>query len=127
MIPCHTSADPQLVLLLVTDIQSTGLRVALTLSVAASASTASAEVAVVHVVGITHKRIANVTKGFHRCQTDAVAAIRTNTHVRIRLQAFSDTTLGDKLQHEIVVTVVNTRQLRQVALLIVGLHLVYDV
>ena len=124
MIPRHATADLQLVLFLVADVQRTGLRLALPLVVATSPSATAAKVAVVHIVGITHKRIAHVTEGFHRRQTDAVAAVRTDAHVRIRLQAFSDAALGDKFQHEVVVAVVDSRQTAQVALLVVGLHLV---
>ena len=127
VIPSHASAQLHLVLFLVADVQRTGLRLALSLSVAASPSSASAEVTVVHVVGVPHKRIAHVTKGLHRRQTDAVATVRTDAHVRIRLQTFSDTTPCDKLQHEVVVTVVDTRQAAQVALLVVGLHLFHHI
>ena len=127
MIPCDSTAQFQLVLLLVTDVQCASLRFALSLPVASSSSPSSTEVTVVHVVGIAHKRIAYVTKGFHGCQSDAIAAVCTIADVWIGLQSFSGTTLGHKLQHEVVVTVVNVCQTAQVALLVVSLHLVNNI
>ena len=85
MIPCDSTAQLQLVLLLVADVQSTSLCFALSLSVATASSATTAEVTVVHVVGITHKRIAYVTKGFHGCQSDTIASVCTNADVRIGL------------------------------------------
>ena len=127
VIPRHAPTHLQLVRLFVADVQCPRLRRTLSLSVAASPSAASAEVAVVHVVGVAHKRIAHVAKRFHGRQTDAIAAIRAVADVRISLQPLAGTTLGDEFQHEVVVAVVNTRQARQVALLVVSLYLVYHV
>ena len=127
MIPCDSTTQSQLVLLLITDVQRTSLRFTLSLSVATASSTSSTEVAVIHVVGITHKRIAYVAERFHGCQTDTIASVGTNTDVRIGLQTFSGAALGHKFQHEVVVTIVNTRHAAQVTLLVIGFHLVNDI
>ena len=121
--PRH-SPTPLHLLVFVAGIQRCRLRLALTLVVAATTSATSREVAVVDIVGITHKRIAHGTKGFHGRQSDAVAPIRADAKVGIGLQTFAHASLGHKLQHEVVVTVVQSRHPCQVALLLVSLHLV---
>ena len=127
VVPRHTTAHLQLVLLLIAHVQCGSLRSTLTLTGAASTTTATSEVAVVHVVRIAHKRVAHVAERFHSRQTDAIAVVRTIAHVGIGLQTTAGTALRHKLQHKVVVAVVDTRHPAQVALLVVGLHLVHHV
>ena len=127
VVPRHATAQLKLVLLLIAHVKCGSLRLTLTLAVAASATAATSEVAVVHVIRITHKCVTHVAERFHSCQADAIAVMHAIAHVGIGLQAATGTALRHKLQHKVVVTVVDTRHPAQVALLIVGLHLVHHV
>ena len=138
VVPRHTSTQPQNALAthlesrsylphlrtLVAQVEGSRLRVSLTVAVAATSSATPREVTVVHVVGITHECVAHVAEGLHRRQTDAVAVVGTVAHVGVHLQAVAGAALRHKLQHEVVVAVVDTRHAREVALLVVGLHLI---
>ena len=132
MSPCHTSTHAQLFAILffialITGIQCSSLCFTLAVAVAASSSSTSGKVAVVHVVSIAHEGVANGTERFHGRQTDAIAVVCTITHVGVGLYTVAGTALGGELQYEVVVAVIHSRHAAQVALLVVGLHLVYDV
>ena len=90
--PCHTSVHLQVFVVLVAHVQSCCLRVALPVVIASSSSAAPREVAVVHVVSISHERISSGTERLHCRQS-----------------------------------IVDARHAGQVALLVVGFHLVHHI
>ena len=112
MRPRHTAAHPQVFVVLVADVEGGCFRVTLAVAIAPTTSATTREVAVVHVVGIAHESITHRTKRLHRRQANAIAMVGTVAHVRIHLQAVAGTSLRHKLQHEVVVAVIDTRQSR---------------
>ena len=126
-VPRHSSAGLQVPSVLVAYVQCRRLRLALAVVVAASSSATPCEVSVVHVVGIAHECVSDVAEGLHGRQAHAVAVVGAVAHVGVHLQSASCAALGDELEHEVLVAVVYASQLCQVALLVVCLHLVYDV
>ena len=130
--PRHAAVHPERALptsfhparTLVAEVERSGLRRALAVAIATPASPAPREVAVVHVVGIAHERVTRVAKGLHRRQANAVAPVGTDAHVGVHLQSLAGRTLRHKLEHKVVVAIINARQARQVAFLVVGFHLV---
>ena len=125
--PGNTSANPQISCLLVADIQCRCLRFSLSLVITTTSTTTTREVSVVHVVGITHEGIAHITKRLHGGKTNTIAVICTVAHIGVHLQAVTRATLGFKLQHEVVITIIDIGHPRQVALLIIGFYLVNHV
>ena len=125
--PCHSSAGLQVLVILVADVEGTRLGGALAVVVAPSAPASSREIAVVHVVGIPHEGVSHGAEGLHGRQSYAVAAVGAYAHVGVHLQAVACAALGNKFQHEVVLAVVDVGHSRQVAFLIVGLHLVDDI
>ena len=125
--PCHTSVHLQVFVVLVAHVQSCRLRVALPVVIASSSSAAPREVAVVHVVSISHERISSGTERLHCRQSHSVASLRANAHIGVHLQSVAHAALGDKLEHEIVIAIVDARHAGQVALLVVGFHLVHHI
>ena len=126
-VPRHAAAHLQVAVVLVAGVQCGRLGLALAVAVASAATATAGEVAVVDVVGVAHEGVADAAEGLHRRQPDAVAVVGAVAHVGVHLQTAAGAALGDELEHEVFLTVVDTRQLRQVALLVVGLHLVDDV
>ena len=53
--------------------------------------------------------------------------VSTISYIGVGLQTVTCTSLGDKLQHEVVVAIVHASQSRQIALLVVCLHLINDI
>ena len=128
-VPCHTSAPTHLIaipfsLTFVAGIKGCGLGLSLTLVIASSTSTTSREITVVHVIGIGHEGVAHRTEGFHCCQTQTIAIVGTITQIWISLYTVAGTALGDELECEVIITIVDTRHTRQVALIVVGLYLI---
>ena len=128
-VPGHTSAPSHLItipfaLTLIAGVEGSRLGLALTLVITSSSSTTSREVSVIHVVGIGHESIAHRTEGFHCCQTQTIAIVGTIAQIWISLYTVAGTALGDKLECEIIITIVDTRHARQVALIVVGLYLI---
>ena len=128
-IPGHTPAPAHLVtipfaLTLIAGIEGCRLGLALSLVIATASSTTSREVSVVHIVGIRHDGIAHSSEGFHGRQTETVAIVGTIAEVGISLYAIAGAALGDELECEVVITIVDTRHSRQVTFIVVGLHLI---
>ena len=106
--PGYSSVYPQIPCLLVADIQCRRLCFTLSLVVTTATTTTTREVTVVHVVSITHEGIAHVSERLHRSETDTIAFVGAVAHIGVHLQTVTGTALGFKLQHEVVIAVINT-------------------
>ena len=132
MCPCDAAVDPQLfavwlALVFIADVQGSRLGVTLSVAVAASSSATSAEVSVVHVVGVAHECIAHGAEGLHGCQSDAISVVGAVAQVGVGLYAVACAALGCELEYEVVVAVVDARHTTQVTFLVVCLHFVDDI
>ena len=99
----------------------------LSIAVASASSSTSREVAVIHIVGIAHERVAHRSEGLHRRKSDAITIVCSITEIRVGLQTSSGTSLGGEFQHEIIFSIINACQSREVTLLVIRFHLFDDI
>ena len=99
----------------------------LSIAVASASSSTSREVAVIHIVGIAHERVAHRSEGLHRRQSDAITIVCSITEIGVGLQTSSGTSLGGEFQHEIIFSIINACQSREVTLLVIRFHLFDDI
>ena len=125
--PCDTATHLQFLAVLITCIEGCGFRVALAIVVASPTAATAGKVAVVHIVRITHESITDVTKRFHRSQADTIAVMSSYTQVGVHLETIPCTAFCHEFKDEVLVTIIDTGKLCEVALLFVGLHLVDDI
>ena len=82
----------------------------LTIAVTPTSSTSSREVAVVHIVGIAHERVAHISKGLHGGQSGTITMIRSVTKIGVGLQTASGTLFDGELHHEVILTIIDACQ-----------------
>ena len=125
MVPSHATVELQLVLYLIVHVESHHLRGIQSVACATESSAASTawESHVVGVVGIeeSHHSHLVVEHGSHGSRR--ISVFRSHSSINIREHTLVHTPLDTEVEHSLLLTIVYSRHSRQVALLVVCLHL----
>ena len=129
MVPAHTTVELQQVGLLIVQVRTCHLRGVepLTTTAEASATTASGEAHIVGVVGIRHQEYLQVV--FHHAPeyTACITVFSTGCDIGIHHHTFVHTGLDTEVEHRLLLTIVDTADARQIALLIIGFDTIDNV
>ena len=128
MVPAHASVQLELLSVVVVEVHTKHLRrvqsVAPASEVAPSASTRKA--LVVHIVGVAHEHEPQLVREVCPHEPLGIPVFRSVAHVGVAEESAVHAALQCEVEHGLLVAVVNARHSRQVALVVVCLHLLYD-
>ena len=128
MVEVHTGLGNNQFGLLIVEVHHTGLGSIQTAAAHAhtatkASATAATHTLVVGIVGIQHTHNAIVITHIHTKQTTRVAVLSTNTQIDIDHRTTVHTCTDTEVEHRLLVTVINTGDTSQVALLVIRANL----
>ena len=128
MVPVHTSLSNDQFRLLIVEVHHTGLgciqaTAAHAHTATETTATAAAHTLVVGIVGIEHTHHTVVITHIHTEQTTGITLLGTIAQVGIHHRTTVHTCTDTEVEHCLLVTIVDTCDTSQVALLIIGTHL----
>ena len=126
MVPSHAAVNLQRVLLFVVEVHASHLRGVEPVAPSAEESATTAKSHVVDVVGVAHAEELEVAFHVAAEGAGAIPVLGANASVGIGHDALVHSGLHAEVEHRLLLAVVDARHPRQVALLVVGLHLVND-
>ena len=127
MIPTHRAIHRNQVGLLVVHVDTTHLRrVQASIAATETAATTTAESTVTSIVGVAKGTYSHHIIIVHSHQTCRIAVLRTDTNVIISHETFIHAFLHSEVESGFLITIVDTRDTAQVALLVIHLDALDD-
>ena len=128
MVPAYTTVQLQLSAFVVqVQTRHLGSGQSLTTTTETATATTTGESHVVGVVGISHQEHIHAVLHQTTEDTSRIAFFRTCSNIGIGHHTFVHTSLDAEVEHRLLLTVVNTADTGQIALLVVGLDAVDDI
>ena len=129
MVPAHTTVKLQTVFLLVVDIDTdhfAGIE-ALALTAPAATTTSTREAHVVDIVSSREEHHLHIVLHHSTHATTSIAMLGTDSQIDIGHKTMVHTFLNTEVEHRLLLTILNTRDTGEVALLVVGTDALNDV
>ena len=129
VVPAHTTIKLQTVFLLVVDIDTDHLAgiEALALTAPAATTTSTREAHVVDIVGAREEHHLHIVLHHSPHATTSIAMLGTRSQVEVEHEAVVHTFLNTEVEHRLFLTILDTRDTGQIALLVVGTDALDDV
>ena len=129
MVPAHTTIQPQLIGLLVVDIDTCHLHGSQSLTSHAETSTSSTtrEAHIVGVIGIGHHHQVQAVTHQATEDTTCITMLRTSSQVGVQHESLVHTRFNAEVEDGLLLTILNTRYTSKVTLSVVGLDTIDDI
>ena len=127
MVPAYATVEGQLTSLLVVHVQTDHLRSGQSLTAHTETATTAAKAHIIDVVGTSHHHQCHILLHQTVKRTGRITATRTDTHIIVGHETSVHTWLDTKVEHGLLLTIVDTADTSQVTLLVVSLDTVNDV